>query len=149
MKMQKNNFSEGSVTSSNRVFSKINYGKQTQPKKKQYPTLENPVAHLVLYVCVRVCVHKDSNVFLKLLEKNLFTENCYVKVKQSHLKEPCPHSFAVNLLLLSLLKQIERMLEFHFYSVTVFTTAFAPVFAPGYASFFPCKQLFGCEDSCI
>lgn len=145
--MQKNNFSEGSVTSSNRVFSKINYGKQTQPKKKQYPTLENPVAHLVLYVCV--CVHKDSNVFLKLLEKNLFTENCYVKVKQSHLKEPCPHSFAVNLLLLSLLKQIERMLEFHFYSVTVFTTAFAPVFAPGYASFFPCKQLFGCEDSCI
>lgn len=56
MKMQKNNFSEGSVTSSNRVFSKINYGKQTQPKKKQYPTLETPVAHLVLYVCVRVCV---------------------------------------------------------------------------------------------
>lgn len=71
-------------------------------------------------MCVRVCVHKDSNVSLKLLEKNLFTENCYVKVKQSHLKEPCPHSFAANLLLLSLLKQIERMLEFHFYSVTVF-----------------------------
>lgn len=148
--MQKNNFSEGSVTSSNRVFLKLIMESKHNQRRSNIPHQRMLwLIQCYMYMCVRLCVHKDSNVSLKLLEKNLFTENCYVKVKQSHLKEPCPHSFAVNLLLLSLLKQIERMLEFHFYSVTVFTTAFAPVFAPGYASFFPCKQLFGCEDGCI